>query len=331
MKISSLCRLALVTAVFFAAVILSQSLYAQTAKEVGYIESFTNKTSNYAIERNNTQYPVQIFTTVFAGDRIIIIPDEEENPDHLEIILRIGNNKKQTISLDQSPFVVPDTVESVSISKNLLSWLKDFFLLLPEEDISRVVTMTVRGETIYNGPPSFILISKDENTTAQFGHPLLHIEWTGGMPPFEFDMFQQEENVIALGSHAMGTDSLINCLVRSSNAIVKHQYRVHQLKLHADQLTVGKYVIYLSDAIGNVVVGQVEIIPRGAGALSMEVENAPKHLTPLVTLASALKNGRKELLFDARQLIGDFSDADYPTRLLGRKLICQSIQERSLQ
>ena len=78
------------------------------------------------------------------------------------------------------------------------------------------------------------------------------------MPPFEFDVFQQGENVIALGSDAMGTDSLINCLVRSSNPIVKHQYRVHQLKLHADQLTVGKYVIYLSDAIGNVAVRELD-------------------------------------------------------------------------
>ena len=124
----------------------------------------------------------------------------------------------------------------------------------------------------------------------------------------------------------MQTDTLINCLDRTSDSIVKRQYRIHQLKIHTNQLTVGDYVVYLSDAIGNVAVGHIEIIPRGTDVPSAEGKKTPEHLTPLVTLASAIKSGGKELLFDARQSIGDFSVADYPTRLLGRKLICQAIQ-----
>ena len=77
--------------------ILSQSLYAQMAKEVGWVESLTEETSNYMIERGTTQYPVALFTRVFAGDRIIIIPDDSENSNDLEIVLHFGENKKQII------------------------------------------------------------------------------------------------------------------------------------------------------------------------------------------------------------------------------------------
>ena len=41
--------------------------------------------------------------------------------------------------------------------------------------------------------------------------------------------------------------------------------------------------------------------------------------------AQFINEGRREWLFDGRQRLGDLSLADYPIRLLGQKLLCDSI------
>ena len=99
MKILGFRHIAVAASAILVAGMLSQSLYAQTAKEVGYVESLTEDASNYVIERGNAQLPVALFTRIFAGDRIIIILDDSETPADLEIVLRIGKNKKQMFGL----------------------------------------------------------------------------------------------------------------------------------------------------------------------------------------------------------------------------------------
>ena len=84
----------------------------------------------------------------------------------------------------------------------------------------------------------------------------------------------------------------------------------------------------MADKLGNVATRNL-MIPGGAepsdqGKFNVEGK-AVNYFDTVIEVAQFINEGRREWLFDGRQRLGDLSLADYPVRLLGQKLLCDSI------
>ena len=109
---------------------LFSPIFAASSSEqiVGYVEQVKGSPDGYRIERNNQELSVAVFTQVQAGDRIVV--DSEEHV----VVLRLGNRETILVNKDKSPYVVPESSQHVSVSSNVLSWMKSFISDLKSEE-----------------------------------------------------------------------------------------------------------------------------------------------------------------------------------------------------
>ncbi|SVD86105.1 uncharacterized protein METZ01_LOCUS438959, partial [marine metagenome] len=101
---------------------LSPPVFAASSSEqiVGYVEQVKGTPDGYRIERNNQELSVSVFTQVQVGDRIV-----DDSGEH-SIVLRLGNRENILVDQDKSPYLVSGNSKHVSISGNVLSWMKSF-------------------------------------------------------------------------------------------------------------------------------------------------------------------------------------------------------------
>ena len=128
-------------------------IFAASSSEqiVGYVEQIKGTPDGYRIERNNQELSVSVFTQVHVGDRIVV--DSKEH----SIVLRLGNRETILVNKTKSPYVVPESSQHVSISSNVLSWMKSFISDLKSEETVETVTLTTRSASYRALPPNILL------------------------------------------------------------------------------------------------------------------------------------------------------------------------------
>lgn len=293
-----------------------------SSDEVGYIEQVIGGLSGYSLRRNNREHQIGIFTPIYTGDVVVV------NTDGGEIVVRLNQGDKLTIGREQSPYTMTAALETVSVKRNLKDWVGGFFSRLHGEETAQMVAMTSRGVTHQGEPPLPLLMPIDDISILQDSHESIVIEWFQGTPPFSLFIHSELAGLVVSSETVDYDIRKITCMDDSSTPAIKVEFPVNTARFNNLDLEPGDLRLFLADKLGNVATRNL-LIPGGAetsdqGKFNVEGK-AVNYFDTVIEVAQFINEGRREWLFDGRQRLGDLSLADYPVRLLGQKLLCDSI------
>ena len=272
---------------------LSPPVFAASSSEqiVGYVEQVKGTPDGYRIERNHQELSVSVFTQVQVGDRIVV-----DSKEHV-VVLRLGNRETIFVNMDKSPYVVPESSQHVSVSSNVLSWMKSFISDLKSEEPIETVTATTRSATYRALPPNILLTHPGDATFIKPGARSLKFEWVYGIPPFSVQLTSLSDARTIFAVFDMHMSHYILCKDNSSDPPSKVPRQIFQISIQSTPLSPGDYRLSISDALGNV----------GVRTLTASDE------------------GLFDYRFEARQLIGGLSSNNSDAELLLTSLLCGSI------
>jgi len=259
---------------------------------VGYVEQVKGPPDGYRIERNNQELSVSIFTQIQVGDRIVV--DSEE---HL-VVLRLGHREIILVDKDNSPYAIVRSSKPISVSSNVLSWMKSFISDLKSEEPVETVTATTRSASYRALPPNILLTHLGDVTFIKPGAQSLKFEWVYGIPPFSIQLTSLLSNKTIFAASDIHDSNYIPCNDNLSDPPSSQQHQIFQISIQSITLGAGDYRLSIGDSLGNV----------GVRTLSVS-DKAPL-----------------DYRFEARQLIGNLSSNNPDAELLLTSLLCGSIQ-----
>lgn len=269
-------------------------VFAASSNEqiVGYVEQVKGTPDGYRIERNIQELSVSVFTQIQVGDRIVI--DSEEH----SVALRLGNRETILVDKGNSPYIVSGSSKHISISSNVLSWMKSLISDLKSEETIETVTLTTKGSTYRAWPPNILLTHPGDVTFIKPGARSLKLEWVSGIPPFSVQLTSLFDARTIFAASDIHDSYYISCTDYLSDPPSSHQHQVFQISIQSTPLRPGDYRLSIGDSLGNV----------GVRTLTVSDENI------------------LDYRFEARQLIGDLSSNNPDAELLLTSLLCGSIQ-----
>ena len=272
--------------------LLPESSASSGEQIVGYVEQVKGSSDGYRIERNKQELTISIFTQVQVGDRIVV--DSEE---HL-VVLRLGNRKNILVNTNNSPYVVTRSSKSISVSSNVLSWMKSFVSDLKSEEPVETVTATTRSTAYRASPPNILLTYLGDVTFIKPRARSLKFEWVYGIPPFSVQLKSIVDNKTIFNASDLQDSNYISCADYLSDPPTSTQHQIFQISIGPTTFSPGDYRLSISDSLGNV------------GVRTLTVSDT----------------GLLDYRFEARQLIGDLVSNNLDTELLLTSLLCESIQ-----
>jgi hypothetical protein len=160
-------------------------------------------------------------------------------------------------------------------------------------------------------------------------HKWLRVEWVYGVMPYEVRVVNLSTGREEFSASQITTKAKVKCTDFEVNPPAASERHIFGITLKGQGLSPGKYRVLVADALGNVgsqVIDLVEDQALGAKWIEKgEINDLPQHLIPVVRVAALLGTDSDELRYNARQLLGPLAEWDYPTQLLGNRLLCNTI------
>jgi len=294
--------------------------------EVGYIEQVPASKNSVLIIRMGEPIESKLFTPIRVGDRITITAEDTQ------LTIRLAGGDRIKVSASNSPFWVVEHSEKLSISKNVREWLAGLFGRLHKDVETYTVPMTTRGGDDYveqARPPKLLFLTTKQPIRVSQDHRWLRVEWVYGVMPYEVRVVNLSIGREEFSASQITTKAKVKCTDFEVNPPVASEQYIFGITLKGQGLSPGKYRVLVADALGNVgsqVIDLVEDQALGAKWIEKgEINDLPQHLIPVVRVAALLETDSDELRYNARQLLGPLAEWDYPTQLLGNRLLCNTI------
>jgi hypothetical protein len=112
----------------------------------------------------------------------------KEKQNYVE--LSFGGSQSETVTYDNSPYLVKKRDTAPSIPENVIAETKTWFSSLFKYYLESVITIVRKDEASFSMP---LLIKHQAKMVA--GEGMLHLAWQGGNAPYWVQVFQEKASV----------------------------------------------------------------------------------------------------------------------------------------
>ncbi len=150
-----------------------------------WVSEFTESPDSYRIARSSGTIPLEQLMLLETGDIIHV-------SDRFAMLVVINEqNERIAVTQDNSPFVVPESEAPPTLLINIRNWMASWWSTRGNQSTSTTAAVS-KGAL----EPKTPFAAYGENWLLS-GSREIYVSWSGGFPPFEVQLVDSSENVVA--------------------------------------------------------------------------------------------------------------------------------------
>jgi hypothetical protein len=272
------------------------------AFDAGWIDHFEGKSDHYLIKRGNETVPVNFFTVLQVGDKIIV------NKQQHTIILGLrGGTQFVRVTLENSPFTVSDKHQVPAELDTLWTWTKQYL-----DEWQKFTQSVAKFEDqpiilpVPTKPKLPLLKNVKESTMLVAGQRPLYLQWYGGEPPYQVHIQQRRHLMLSKISTAP-------------------TIKTEAITFDADK----SYSVKIIDANGGIFWGGFKIAHEMPTKPSTSAANWPDNFRRTLQATWLAKQENGKWIFEAYQQVAHLTD--YPPAQLLKQALAYLQETQSIR